>query len=141
MTTHAHKQQRVRTLQLCGSRDRRTARGTSVCYFKSLCQNLMILDNKIPHRNSGLLFFFGWLQQWRCDNHNNVIIMGRVSAVCRMELTFMYFFSDRSDVEFQAADVGDGGPAREGAPRHEKERLRGWEVEWLWGQSSVWRIY
>lgn len=53
----------------------------------------------------------------------------------------MYFFSGRSDVELQAADVGDGGPAREGAPRHEKERLRGWEVEWLWGQSSVWRIY
>lgn len=69
------------------------------------------------------------------------VITGRVSAVCWMGLTFMYFFSDRSDVELQAADVGDGGPAREGAPRHEKERLRGWEVEWLWGQSSVWRIY
>ena len=68
-------------------------------------------------------------------------LSGCVSTVFWLELSRPCFFSDRSDVERQTADVSDGGPAREGAPRHEEKRIRGREMEWLWGESSGWRIY
>lgn len=50
-----------------------------------------------------------------------------------------HFLSDRCDVELQAADPGAGRPTGQGVARHEEERIWGWEVEWLWGQSSIWR--
>lgn len=84
----------------------------------------------------------GFLDGWNSAGMITIAALsGRVSAVFWSEVICSCFFSDRSDVELQAADLGDGGPAREGAPRHEEEGLRRWEMEWLWGQSWVWRIH
>lgn len=124
---------RVTWLSLC-------ARDSDACL-----QNRFVRTSDAPRlkqRNSSSKQGFARPDGWNCAGVITTAgLTGRVSALCWMELTFSNFFSDRSDVDLQAADVGDGGPAGEGAPRHEKERIRGWEVEWLWGQSSIWRIY